>query len=84
MVLLLAAGLGFHLRSGSEVLPAASFVGSETCAGCHKAEAKLWGPSQHKAAMQHATERTVLGDFKDSSFDHYVCLLYTSPSPRDS
>lgn len=70
-VLLLAGGLGFHLRSGSEVLPAASFVGSETCAGCHQAEAKLWGTSQHKAAMQHATERTVLGDFKDSSFDHY-------------
>jgi predicted CXXCH cytochrome family protein len=70
VVLLLAAGVGFHLRSGSEVLPAASFVGSETCAGCHQVEAKLWGASQHKAAMQHATERTVLGDFRDSSFDH--------------
>lgn len=49
----------------------ASFVGSETCAGCHQAEAKLWNASQHKAAMQHATDRTVLGNFNDASFDYY-------------
>ena len=49
----------------------ASFVGSETCASCHQAEAKLWNASQHKAAMQHATDRTVLGNFNDASFDYF-------------
>ena len=49
----------------------AGFVGSETCAGCHQAEAKLWSASQHKAAMQHATDQTVLGNFNDAGFDHY-------------
>jgi predicted CXXCH cytochrome family protein len=69
--ILAAAGLGFHLRSGNGAVPTASFVGSETCAGCHQAEARLWGASQHKVAMQHATDQTVLGDFNDSSFDYY-------------
>ncbi|HWZ09008.1 MAG TPA: tetratricopeptide repeat protein, partial [Bradyrhizobium sp.] len=41
------------------------------CSGCHQAEAKSWGISQHQAAMQHATERTVLGDFRDAGFDYY-------------
>jgi predicted CXXCH cytochrome family protein len=49
----------------------AGFVGSEICAGCHQGEAKLWNASQHKAAMQHATDRTVLGNFNDAGFDHY-------------
>jgi predicted CXXCH cytochrome family protein len=71
ILLVLAAGFGLRQRSGSEILPKASFVGSETCAGCHQAEASLWGASQHKAAMQHATDKTVLGDFNDGSFDYY-------------
>jgi tetratricopeptide (TPR) repeat protein len=50
---------------------AATYVGSETCAGCHQAEAKLWNASQHKSAMQHATDETVLGNFNDASFDYY-------------
>jgi hypothetical protein len=28
-------------------------------------------PSQHRLAMQHATDKTVLGDFNDASFDYY-------------
>jgi tetratricopeptide (TPR) repeat protein len=50
---------------------APTFVGSETCAGCHQAEAGLWRASQHKHAMDHATEKTVLGNFNDASFDYY-------------
>ncbi len=65
----------FHLRNSNEIgaqaPAAATFVGSETCAGCHQAEAKLWDASQHKAAMAHATDKTVLGDFNDASFDYY-------------
>lgn len=56
---------------GLSTLPEAAYVGSETCAGCHQAEGRLWAASQHKAAMQHASEQTVLGNFNDVGFDHY-------------
>ena len=46
------------------------FVGSEACASCHKKETVAWGGSQHARAMQEATERTVLGDFADRTFEH--------------
>ena len=55
---------------GSAAAPLA-FVGSEACAQCHPAEAKLWRDSQHKLAMQHATDASVLGDFDDAAFDYY-------------
>jgi predicted CXXCH cytochrome family protein len=75
--IVVAGGLGFlfltdgwrDARSGEAL--AATFVGSETCAGCHRAEAELWRASQHRLAMQHATDKTVLGDFNDASLDHY-------------
>jgi predicted CXXCH cytochrome family protein len=57
--------------ANADTPPAATFVGSQTCAGCHQAQAKLWDGSQHKLAMQHATDKTVLGDFNDTSFDYY-------------
>ena len=75
VLIVVAAGLGYHLRNSRGVIAqdhsVATFVGSETCAGCHQAEAKLWDASQHKAAMQHATDKSVLGDFDDASFDNY-------------
>jgi tetratricopeptide (TPR) repeat protein len=49
----------------------ATFVGSETCAGCHQAEAKLWQGSQHQLAMAHATDKSVLGDFSETTFDYF-------------
>jgi predicted CXXCH cytochrome family protein len=71
VALILAAGLAFHLRGEIEISSKASFVGSEACATCHRAQAASWGTSQHKAAMQHATAQTVLGDFNDAGFDYY-------------
>ena len=71
VLVLLAVGFVFHRQNEKEVLSKASFVGSEICSGCHQAAAKSWGISQHRAAMQHATERTVLGDFRDAGFDYY-------------
>ena len=50
---------------------AATFVGSETCAGCHRTQSTLWHDSQHSHAMAHATETSVLGDFSDVTFDYY-------------
>ena len=76
-VILIAIGLGVFLLSGfdgagqSPVATAATFVGSDACAGCHQAEVKLWRGSHHQQAMDHATEATVRGDFKDASFDNY-------------
>jgi predicted CXXCH cytochrome family protein len=75
VLIVVAAGLGYRLRNSRGVIAqdhsVATFVGSETCAGCHQAKAKLWDASQHKAAMQHATAKTVLGEFNDASFDYY-------------
>ncbi len=54
-----------------ERAPRRTFIGSDTCAGCHQAEAKLWQTSQHKHAMDHATEKSVLGDFSGVTFDYF-------------
>ena len=70
----LAAGLVLnHLTGGSSASSnldpkTLSFVGSETCIGCHEAQGKLWRPSQHAHAMAHATPETVLGDFDNATF----------------
>jgi predicted CXXCH cytochrome family protein len=76
----MAGGLAIWLLTGgpriaslgsAPPVAAAIFVGSETCAGCHRAEAERWRGSQHERAMQHATEKSVLGDFNDASFDYF-------------
>ena len=73
-VLVVASGVGYQLLHGSVAVASASaatFVGSEACAACHQTEADLWHKSQHRLAMQHATENSVLGEFSDASFDYY-------------
>ena len=76
----IVSGAGLLLSAGEQASwtgiasvagEARSFVGSETCAGCHQAEAKLWHASQHAHAMEHATDKTVLGDFNDAGFDYH-------------
>jgi predicted CXXCH cytochrome family protein len=69
-------GFGYQFLIGSVKNDAVTsseptFVGSNTCASCHRSEADLWRGSQHKLAMQHATGSSMLGDFNDASFDHY-------------
>ena len=77
MAAVFAFGVAFQLVNGSgpaskpQNSSVATFIGSEACAGCHQAEAKLWNASQHKAAMQHATDKTVLGNFNDASLDYF-------------
>jgi predicted CXXCH cytochrome family protein len=78
VVTALAGGVAFYVVPGKEsaaengaVLPPATFVGSETCSGCHRNETELWHTSQHRHAMDHATEKSVLGDFSNASFDYY-------------
>jgi predicted CXXCH cytochrome family protein len=67
----LTDGWHYPLSGGSPAVAAAIFVGSDTCAGCHRAEAELWRSSQHQHAMNHATDKSMLGDFADASFEYY-------------
>jgi predicted CXXCH cytochrome family protein len=72
----LGGGLAIYfgnVSSGRGSAPAgeATFVGSETCASCHQAEAQLWRGSQHQRAMADASEKTVLGDFSGTAFAHF-------------
>ena len=46
----------------------ATFVGEEKCVECHKPEDDLWKISDHANAMDHATDSSVLGDFKEVEF----------------
>ncbi len=55
----------------AETVPPLSYVGSEVCASCHASDAKLWAGSHHKAAMDHATDASVLGDFGNATFEHF-------------
>ena len=76
-VIVASASLGFYFFNTSKSAwdargaSVATFVGSETCNGCHRMEAGLWQTSQHKHAMDHATDKSVLGDFSDATFDYY-------------
>jgi tetratricopeptide (TPR) repeat protein len=40
-----------------------TFVGSQTCGGCHPQQLARWRTSHHARAMQSASDATVLGDF---------------------
>jgi hypothetical protein len=77
VVIVGAIGFGFqNLHGGwaagnASAAFGASFVGSETCAGCHQEQANEWRGSQHKHAMDHATEQTVRGDFSGATFEYY-------------
>ncbi len=71
LAVLLAAGCGSDPAStpGAEHAEA-RYVGGETCAACHAAEAAAWRGSHHDLAMQVATDATVLGDFANATAEH--------------
>ena len=48
-----------------------TYVGAQTCADCHAAEADAWKKSHHALAMQSATAASVLGDFSGAQFEHF-------------
>lgn len=50
---------------------AADYAGGETCRSCHETEYTAWQGSHHDLAMQPANDKTVLGDFDDTSPIHY-------------
>lgn len=51
--------------------PALGLVRDNACAECHQNEFDRWSGSHHQAAMQLASEATVLGDFGDVEFTHF-------------
>ena len=77
-VISMTGGATYHVVSGmqphqlaAKTVLTESYVGSETCTGCHRTEGDLWRTSQHKHAMDHATDKSVLGNYSDASFDYY-------------
>lgn len=46
------------------------FVGTQTCTGCHEAEANAWQASHHALAWTEPSDETVDGDFENSEFRH--------------
>ena len=50
---------------------AAAYVSSNACAPCHSAQYQAWLGSNHERAMQIASPKTVLGDFRDASLKHF-------------
>jgi predicted CXXCH cytochrome family protein len=49
----------------------AAFVDPQACYGCHEEQKKEWTGSHHDLAMKEATDKTVLGDFSDATFNYY-------------
>lgn len=47
------------------------FVDSKSCMECHQSEYQQWTNSHHDLAMDHAGPETVLGDFNNTSFEHF-------------
>ncbi len=61
-LLMLLATTSLHAAGG--------FTGSITCASCHAKQYQNWKGSHHELAMQHASDKSVLGDFDNAQFTH--------------
>jgi len=70
IALALAAWVFFDWRRTvpADALTQARYVGRDTCAQCHAAQALSFAGSNHDRAMELATDETVLGDFNDVEF----------------
>lgn len=61
--------LTFYLKDNSpSVNSSPTFIGYEKCMDCHKIEYNQWQLSDHKKAMDVATDSSVLGNFNNSKF----------------
>ncbi|HTV80643.1 MAG TPA: ammonia-forming cytochrome c nitrite reductase subunit c552, partial [Steroidobacteraceae bacterium] len=74
MVLVCAALVGavfFATRPRDGAPPALAYVGTPACAVCHSQAYQNWLQSDHRHAMEKATNQSVLGDFSNISFDYF-------------
>ncbi|NOQ65642.1 MAG: hypothetical protein GQ556_00295, partial [Desulfobacterales bacterium] len=63
---------GEQQRSSKKVdLEEAVFVERKLCMDCHEEQYELWSGSHHDRAMDVANEKTVLGDFNNSTFTQH-------------
>ena len=58
-----------HAKAADELSPP-SYVGTETCIGCHQEQGEAWKDSHHALAWTRPEEKAVLGDFADTNFEH--------------
>ena len=71
IVFCVIAGVSVLTTNPVGAADAASFTGTQSCAGCHNAAYRAWSGTHHDLAMQEATKATVLGDFGDAEFTAY-------------
>ncbi|MBV9250728.1 MAG: tetratricopeptide repeat protein [Acetobacteraceae bacterium] len=69
-ILLLILGAACLLPTQAQAQDAPAYVGAKACNTCHAAETRLWNGSHHAAAMQEATDVTVLGNFQDQRAEY--------------
>ncbi len=69
--------IAFHLSFNSGIQPnlhshaakESDFVGSASCKECHQREYEAWKRSDHYKSMQVASDKTVLGNFNNVTFE---------------
>ena len=74
LLILCACGPGeedSQKQSASRAVNTIAFVKNATCGTCHEKQYQEWTGSHHEQAMQIATDKTVLGDFNNTSFNHF-------------
>ena len=51
-------------------VPSAAYADPTSCAECHAKICEQWATSDHSQSMDHATQTSVLGDFRNRTFLH--------------
>ncbi len=69
LLLLLMLILPFKAFSNSETNPI--YVGAIVCGECHSKQGNQWQGSHHDLAMQHATTKSVAGNFDKQIFKYF-------------
>ncbi|MFK8110798.1 MAG: cytochrome c3 family protein [Rubripirellula sp.] len=69
-VLVIAGGVFADYWSARPLDIEPTFVGRDSCIECHREQTEAFAGSHHDLAMDHATEKSVLGDFDDATLEH--------------
>lgn len=71
--LILVAGAGVVAALSGDLVSSRAtkdrYIGSEACGACHAEVLQKWRTSHHAQSMQHASAKTVLGDFNGASLE---------------
>jgi len=72
--LVLLVSVDWFSARPSDALTQATYVGRSSCVDCHEAEHADFVGSHHDRAMELASDKSVLGDFNDASFERLGVL----------